>query len=157
MSNKEIRVIHDGQSIMVNNMQEAQDLADKYQLDLVEVGENVYKIMNYSKYLYEQEKRSKKQPSKTEYKDAQFNLGIASSDLQRKTRDIEKWLAKGINVRIVVKLRGREQSRPEMGVALVNAILDTLLANNAIDKKPNINTPQQTGGRDIITTVKPIK
>lgn len=157
MNNQEIRVIFDGQSIMVNNLQEAQDLADKKQLDLVEVGDNVYKIMNYSKYLYEQQKRNKKQPSKTEYKDAQFNLGIAPLDLQRKIRDIEKWLSKGIHVRIVVKLRGREQSRPEMGVTLVNTILDALIENAAIDKRPNINTPQQTGGRDIIATVKPAK
>ena len=155
--NTEIRVIYDGQSIMVSNLQEAQDLADKHQLDLVEVGDNVYKIMNYSKYLYEQQKRSKKQPSKTEYKDAQFNLGIASLDLQRKINDIEKWLSKGIYVRIIVKLRGREQNRPEMGVALVNAILDTLTERKAIDKKPTINTPQQTGGRDIVSIVKPIK
>lgn len=157
MSDNKIRVIFEGNSIMVDNLQEAQNLANEHQLDLVEVGENVYKIMNYSKYIYEQQKRAKKQQPKTEYKDAQFNLGIASSDLHRKIRDIEKWLSKGFCVRIIVKLRGREQTRPEMGEALMNTVLDSLVQSGVILSKPNINTPQQTGSRDIVAIVKPIK
>lgn len=157
MNTTQIRVVVDNESIMVDTMAEAQTLAEQHNLDLVQVAENVYKLMDYKKYLYSQQKQAKKnqQQSKHETKEAQFNLGIASHDMERKIKDINKWLSQGAQVRVTVKLRGREQSRPEMGRAMMQQIIDKVMCSELSIQTPAIKMPE--GGRDITTVFKALK
>lgn len=153
MNSQKIRVVIDNQSIMVDTIEQAQRLADEQHLDLVPVAENVYKVMDYQKHLYAQKKQAKKQNhSHQETKEAQFKLGIAENDLQRKVRDICKWLQQGSQVRVIIKLRGREQSRPEFGHAMMRRIVDSVQATCTNVSTPTIKTPEN--GRDIITILK---
>lgn len=153
MTSQQIRVIVNNQSIMVDTIEQAQRLADDNQLDLVPVAENVYKVMDYQKHLYTQQKQAKKQnQSRQETKETQVNLGIADHDLQRKVRDICKWLQQGAQVRVIVKLRGRQQSRPELGHAMMQRIMEDVQNNGVNIITPTIKTPE--GGRDIITMLK---
>ena len=153
MTSQQIRVIVNNQSIMVDTIEQAQRLADDNQLDLVPVAENVYKVMDYQKHLYTQQKQAKKQnQSRRETKETQVNLGIADHDLQRKVRDICKWLQQGAQVRVIVKLRGRQQSRPELGHAMMQRIMEAVQNNGVNIITPTIKTPE--GGRDIITMLK---
>lgn len=154
MNLPQIRVIIDNESVMVDTMDQANALADERQLDLVEVAPNVYKVMDYKKHLYNQQKmaKSNKQANKQETKEAQFNIGIAENDMQRKIRDISKWLQQGAQVRVMVRLRGREQSRPEIGYNMMQRILDGIADNNIQIAKPTIKLPE--GGRDITTVLK---
>ncbi len=157
MKNAQIRVLVNNQSVMVDTVEQAQYIADEHMLDLVEVAPNVYKVMDYKKHLYDQSKKAKKQSPKTETKEAQFNLGIAAGDLQRKIKDICKWLNAGDNVNVKVKLKGREQSRPELGITLMQKILDGVAEANVSIATPKIKTPAETGGRDVIALLRPSK
>ena len=153
MTSHKIRVVVDNQSIMVDTIEQAQRLADDKHLDLVPVAENVYKVMDYKKHLYTQQKQAKKQNrTRQETKEVQFNLGIAEHDLQREVRDICKWLQQGAQVRVIVKLRGREQSRPELGHAMMQRIIECIQNNNPNITIPTVKVPE--GGRDIITMLK---
>ena len=156
MNSSKIRVVFENQSIMVDTMEQAHNLADEKGLDLVQVAENVYRIMDYKKHQYNQQKQAKKQQqSRQETKEAQFNLGIADHDLQRKVKDICKWLNQGAQVRVLVKLRGREQSRPELGHAMMQRILDGVSEPGVNMVKPTVKMPE--GGRDITAVLKASK
>ncbi len=156
MNSPKIRVVFENQSLMVDTMEQAHNLADEKGLDLVQVAENVYRIMDYKKHQYNQQKQAKKQQqSRQETKEAQFNLGIADHDLQRKIKDICKWLNQGAQVRVLVKLRGREQSRPELGHAMMQRILDGVSESGVNMVKPTVKMPE--GGRDITAVLKASK
>ena len=112
--------------------------------------------MDYKKHQYNQQKLAKKQQqSRQETKEAQFNLGIAEHDMQRKVKDICKWLNQGAQVRVMVKLRGREQSRPELGHAMMQRIIDSVTNAGINMIKPTVKMPE--GGRDITTVLKASK
>lgn len=154
MNTQQIRVILNDESIMVDTIEQAQHIADENQLDLVEVAPNVYKVMNYSKYLYTQKKQAKshKHTNKHNTKEVQFSLNIAEHDIQRKVTDIVKWLNKGAHVRVVVKLRGREQNRPDAGHQVMNRILDNI---KQCHDSIIISTIQiSESGRDITTMLR---
>ena len=156
MTSPKIRVVFDNQSVMVDTMEQAQRMADEKELDLVQVADGVYRIMDFKKHQYNQQKLAKKQQqSRQETKEAQFNLGIADHDLQRKIKDICKWLTQGAQVRVMVKLRGREQSRPELGHAMMQKILDGVADAGINVMKPTVKMPE--GGRDITTVLKAAK
>lgn len=157
MDSSKIRVIYNNESTIVETIEQAQRIADAHQLDLVEVAPNIYKVMNYSKYQYNQQKQIKhnKQTNKQGSKEAQFNIGIADNDMQRKIRDISKWLNNGIQVRVLVKLRGREQNRPEISEGFMQRIIDGVTQTGVHIVKPTIKIPDS--GRDIIAILKPIK
>lgn len=156
MTSNKIRVVIENQSVMVDTIDQAHRLADEKGLDLVQVAENVYKVMDYKKHMYNQQKQAKKQQqSRQDTKEAQFNLGIADHDLQRKIKDICKWLNQGSQVRVLVKLRGREQSRPEFGHAMMQRIIDGVMESGVPLVKPTVKMPE--GGRDITTVLKASK
>ena len=157
MSNTQIRVVFESETTMVNSIEEAQRIADEKSLDLIQVAPNVYRIMDYKKHLYDQSKKAKKQP-KQETKEAQFNLVIAQGDLQRKIKDICKWLTHGDNVRIMIKLKGRELSRPELGVNLMNTILDAIKEQEINFSMSKMVVPgEEKGGRDVSVVLRPTK
>lgn len=156
MNNSKIRVIFESEQHMLDTVEQAQNLADEKCLDLVEVAPNVYKIMDYKKYLYNQSKQAKNnKQNKQETKEAQFNLSIGDGDMQRKIRDICKWLKQGCQVRVIVKLRGREQARPELGHNLMQRILTQVLEAGAIASIPTTKFPE--GSRDITAVLKASK
>lgn len=153
----QIIVILNEQKIQVNSKEEAQRIADKNQLDLVEVAPNVFKVMDYKKYLYDR-KKSQKQQKQQPSKDAQFNTGIADNDLKRKTDDICKWLSGGITVRVMVKLHGREAAHPELGTRITDYIIKTVTEKNLVSEAPKVKLPSADDTfHNITTTLKPAR
>ena len=157
MGNMQIRVVFESENIFVESVEQAQHLADEKGLDLVQVAPNVYKIMDYQKHLFKQSKQTKKKSSPS-LKEMQFNLVIAQGDFQRKAKDICKWLTRGNHVRIVVKLRGREQMRPEMVIELMNRILGAVQAQGVAYNASEMVAPgKDSAGRDVTITLRPAK
>lgn len=136
MNQSSILVICDEGNIYVNTLEDAQRIANEQNLDLVEVSTNVYKIMDYKKYLYDK-KKSKKRLPKQETKEVQFNVSIAKYDLQRKIKDICKWLKNHYNVRVVVRLHGRENAHPELAMGLLNTIINNENVMSLLSEKVN--------------------
>ena len=66
---KEVRLVGDDLEQGVYSIQEALNIADKQQLDLVEISPNavppVCKVIDYQKFLYQQKKRQKDQKAKS--------------------------------------------------------------------------------------------
>lgn len=130
---RSVRLISsDGTQLGIVSLRQALEAAEKDELDLVQVSNSeppVCKIMDYSKFKFEQKKKAKEQKRNQtviEVKEIQITRTTAENDLRTKANQISKFLEKGNHVRITLKLRGRENVRPEMGIDAVNNFLQIL-------------------------------
>ena len=120
-------------------------LADEQNIDLVELTRDaeppVCRLMDYSKYCYEQQKKVKqaRKNSKAQtVKEVKFGCSIAENDLRVKLRKIEQFLQTGYTVRVIIMFRGREISHSNLGVELLNKILDELQSEVSVTQKPTL-------------------
>lgn len=120
---REIRVIGpDGESLGVMSPDEGRAIARQHELDLVEVSPNVRpsvcKVMDYGKFKYEKSKASSKsaQPS---IKTVQMRPKTDDHDLHTKLSRARRFLKRGDKVKIVMRLRGRENAYPERWVEMM--------------------------------------
>lgn len=117
ISAKKVRLV-DGNKSDIVSLTEALEQAYSQNLDLVQVNENeipVVKIMDLSKYLYEQKKaqkdNEKKQRQNTpKIKEIRFTTTTANNDLNSKFKSAQSFLEEGDYVRFVVKISGRLSS-----------------------------------------------
>jgi len=98
----------------VVDIEEALRTSREHDLDLVQVTDKVdppvCKVMDYGKYLYQQEKK-KKNPKKTGgLKSIRIGFKTSPHDSETKVRAAERFLKKGNKVKIEMKLRGREKA-----------------------------------------------
>lgn len=100
-------------------------------LDLVCINETTHppvcKMMDYSKYKYEQKKREREQKSaqkKEETKEIQLRPQIQQHDLDVRIKKIQQEIMAGNRIKIVISFRGREVSHPEYGFTLLNKIIE---------------------------------
>ena len=127
---REVRLIDEtGAQLGVVPVRDALQIARERELDLIEVAPNadppVCRIMDYGKHKYQQAKRereARKRQKSTELRVIRMKCQIGDHDLQIKVRKLVELLAEGNKVRVAVRFRGREMSRPEMGTRLLNRI-----------------------------------
>ncbi len=156
---KEVRVIGaDGEMIGVMSAYQAQKLANEAELDLVKISPNaippVCKIMDYSKFKYEQAKRDKenrKNQTSIELKEIRLSMTIDVGDIAVKTKQCLKFLEAGNKVKVSIRMKGRENSRSYQGVKVMQDFFDGLGGKAIQDKKPT------TEGRNIIMMLSPAK
>jgi len=141
---KEVRLIsEDGQQIGIVSIREALDIAEKSDLDLVEISPNavppVCKIIDYGKYNYEQQKREKINKKKQHIitvKEVRFRPHTDTHDIETKVRKIREFIEGGDRVKISVMFRGREMAHQEMGMDTIVKVLGLLEDIAKIDKEP---------------------
>lgn len=90
----------------------ALSMADTEGLDLVQMSENngtaVCKLMNYSKFLYDQKKKEKaNNKGKQELKEVRMNDGTAENDLRIKAKTVSRLLKEGDKVKVSIIYKGR--------------------------------------------------
>lgn len=123
-----------GNNLGQRTMEDAEKIADNYGLDLVEVRPGVYKILDLGKLNYEASKRkvTKSKP----VKDMKFKLNIGDNDYNTKIGHVRKFLESGHTVRITIWFSGREVTRPEAGILLMEKIAQSLedLGSVTMDK-----------------------
>lgn len=154
---KELRVISDtGEQLGIMSAKEAQHLADAKGVDLVKIAPQakppVAKIMDYSKYRYEQTKREKENRKKqkiVETKEIRLSLNIDIGDFNTKVNQAQKFLSKGDKVKVSIRLRGREMAHPELGETNMQRFADKLAEIAVVDKKPKLE------GRQILMFMSP--
>ena len=140
---REVRVIDaDGNQLGIMSSEEALKKAEEEELDLIMIAPNatppVRKIMDYSKYRYEQarkEKDAKKKQKTVEVKEIRFSPNIDTNDLNTKSNNARKFLEKGNRVKVTLRFRGREMTH----INATKGVLDTFaesLADIAIVDKP---------------------
>lgn len=156
---KEVRVIgSDGQMIGVMSSMQAQKLADEAELDLVKISPTanppVCKIMDYSKFKYEQAKRDKenrKNQTIVEIKEIRLSMTIDVGDIAVKTKQCLKFLEAGNKVKVSIRMKGRENARAYQGVKVMQDFFEGLGGKAVQDKKP------VTEGRNITMMLSPAK
>ncbi len=141
---KELRVISDEKGQLgIMSRDEALALAEEEGLDLVLISPDakppVAKIMDYSKYKYQQEKKKKearKNQKKIDVKEVKFSCKIAQNDIDYKVKHAREFLEKDKHVKLRVFLKGREMATPELGVEVLNQIWPMLEDIGTLEKPP---------------------
>jgi len=130
--------------------------ADEYDLDLVEVAPQakppVCRIMDFSKYKYEQEKRErevKKHQKLSQLKELRFSPRISDHDYEVKLKHAKEFLEKGHKLRVRMVFRGREMAHRELGNRLVTRLIQD------IDKVGKVEREAHMLGRNLILTLGP--
>ena len=147
-----------GEQIGVVKIEDALRMATEIDLDLVEVSPNsnppVAKLMDFGKFKYEAAQKvreARKNQVNTVLKTVRFGLKIDAHDYQTKRGQIDKFLKAGDKVKVIVVFRGREQSRPEMGVKLLGKLADEVAELGAVESKPSLD------GRNMVMVIGPLK
>ena len=131
----------DGSQAGVVTIKDALYKADQAGLDLVEIAQNVdppvCKILDFGKYRYEiqkQKKVNKKKQHVIQVKEIRIRPNTGDHDLVTKLNKAQKFIASGAKLKITVMFRGREMSRKEAGMALLNRVTQILEDVAKIDK-----------------------
>ncbi|MBX3095183.1 MAG: translation initiation factor IF-3 [Cryobacterium sp.] len=147
-----------GEQVGVVSIDVALRLAQEADLDLVEVAPNskppVAKIMNYGKFKYEEAQKAKearRNQANTILKEVRFRLKIDKHDYETKRKRAEGFLLGGDKVKAMILFRGREQSRPEMGVKLLQKFAEDVAEFGTVEHTPTID------GRNIVMVIGPHK
>ncbi len=143
---KELRCTSDsGENYGIIPTAQALALADEAGLDLVLIAADanppVAKIMDYSKFKYQQEKK-KKEAKKNQkivvVKEIKLSVKIAENDINYKVKHAIEFLEEGNHVKFRVFLKGREMANPEAGVEVLRRVW-AMIENIAImDKEPKL-------------------
>jgi len=136
----------DGQNLGGVPVQEALRLAQEQESDLVEVSPQadppVCRIMDYGKYLYEQQKKER------EAKKAQKTIEVKEIRLRPKTdlhhrgfkvRDARRWLEQGMKVKVRIRFRGREITHPEVALQDLQEIAEELSDVSTVEVQPSMD------------------
>jgi len=109
-----------GGNLGVMSLEEALNLAQSKNLDLVEISGRstpvVVKMCDYGKFLYQQEKMKRKQRMKErsdETKHIRLSFNIGKHDMEVRARQAQVFLEEGLKVQIELILRGREKSHKD--------------------------------------------
>jgi translation initiation factor IF-3 len=145
----EIRVIGaEGEQLGVMTPQDALARARESELDLVEVAPTsrppVCRIMDYSKFKYDQEKKEKearKRQHVIKIKEVRYKATIEEHDYQTKLNHIKDFLSKGNKVKVSLRFRGRELAHQEKGRALMQRIANDTAGAGEAEKPPSKEGP----------------
>ena len=156
---REMMVITDsGEQLGVLSKREALSIAEERNLDLVLVAPQakppVAKFMDYNKFKYDQQKRSreaKKKQKTVSLKEIRLSAKIDTHDLETKLRNARKFLEKGDKLKISMRFRGREMAYTNQGREVM---LD--FAKRCEDLADIEARPKQEG-RTMIMTMQPKK
>lgn len=155
----EVRLVGpNGEQVGVVAIEQALTLARESDLDLVEVSPTskppVAKLMDYGKFKYEAAQKvreARKNQVNTVLKTIRFGLKIDEHDYQTKVGQVSKFLRAGDKVKVMIVFRGREQSRPEMGVTLLQKLSAAVIDLGAVESSPSID------GRNMVMVLGPLK
>jgi len=140
----EVRVIdEEGQQVGVMKTPEALALAQERDLDLVEVAPEarppVTRILDYSKYKYEQAqkvKQARKHQQQITVREIKFRPKIAEHDYDTKKHHVERFLRHKDKVKITIMFRGREVTHPERGTAILDRLAEELQELGVVEQRP---------------------
>ena len=143
---KEIRLIGaDGAQLGILSADEANAMAEEQGLDLVKISPNatppVCKIMDYSKFCYDQKKRekdAKKNQRVVEIKEIRMSPSIDTNDFNTKAKNAMKFLKEGNRVKVSVRFRGREMAHTNLGEKLLMDFAEACSELASMEKNPKL-------------------
>jgi len=154
---KEVRVVgNDGEQLGILATKEALKIAEEKELDLVVISPNanppVCKIMDFGKYVYEQQKKDKEAKKKQKIiniKEVRMSATIEDHDIEIKANHARKFLLDEDKVKVTVRFRGREVENSHVGHKILNSFVEKLGDVYVIEK------PAKQEGRNMILILAP--
>jgi len=155
----EVRVIDStGEQRGVMPLADALVIAKDESLDLVEVSPNVdppvCRIMDFGKFLFEQNKKSqsaKRKQKQVQVKEIKFRPGTDEGDYKIKLRKLTEFLEVGDKTKVTLRFRGREMAHKELGAKLLARVRDDLEEMAVVEQMPQLE------GRQMIMVLAPKK
>jgi len=148
----------DGKQLGVVPLAKALTEAQAAELDLVEVAANVTppvcKIMDYSRFKYEQEKRDREQKKRqhiVHIKEIKMSSKIQEHDYQTKLKHLRKFLERRDRAKVTMFFRGREMAHQDIG----RNILDRLVKDLADVGEPEGHVKKE--GKLLLMKFRPLK
>lgn len=141
---REVRIVDEnGSSVMPTK--QALDLARQRDEDLVEISPNaqppVCRIIDYSKFLYQQKKKAKEMKQKqvkVEVKEIRFGPQTDEHDYNFKLKHAKEFLEEGNKVRAYVFFRGRSILFKEQGEVLLLRFANDLEEFGKVEQMPKL-------------------
>jgi translation initiation factor IF-3 len=155
----ELRLIGaDGQQVGIVKRDEALAYAREQDLDLVEIAPEakppVARVLDYSKYKYEQEQKRKaarKHQQQVTIREMKLRPKIAQNDYETKKGHILRFLKQADKVKITIMFRGREVAHPERGTALCMKLAEDVSEFGTIEQHPSQE------GRNMTMLLAPVR
>lgn len=157
--NKNVRVISDdGEQFGIMTFSSALKTAYDKGLDLVLMSAQsdppVCKIMDYGKYRFDRDKKEKEARKKqkiVEIKEIQLTCLIDTNDFNTKVNHARRFLTDGNKVKVMVKFKGRQMSRQDVGKDLLDRFKEACSDLGTMEKAPVLD------GRNMIMFIAPAK
>lgn len=122
---------------------EALKLARSKNLDLVEISPTaqppVCRIMDYGKYLYQQEKKdreAKKHQKTITVKEVKFRINVDDHDYETKKNHVLRFLDEGDKVKATIFFRGREMTRTSLGRGILERLIKDVEPHSIVEFRP---------------------
>jgi translation initiation factor IF-3 len=155
----EVRLVGpNGEQVGIVSINDALRLAQEADLDLVEVAPTarppVCKLMDYGKFKYEsalKARESRKHQAQTVIKEIKLRPKIDPHDYGTKKGHVERFLRQGDKVKVTIMFRGREQSRPDLGLRLLQRLAGDVEELGFVEAQP------KQDGRNMIMVIGPHK
>jgi translation initiation factor IF-3 len=154
-----IRLIDaDGEQVGIIALDEARERAEESGLDLVEVAPGarppVCRLMDYGKFKYEEARKAREARKKqhtVQVKEVKYRPGIEDHDFEFKTRHVRRFLEEGDKVKVTMMFRGRQMSHPELGIEVLERVVEEVLDVGKIESQPTRE------GRSMIMMLSPLR
>ena len=154
---REVRVVDsNGEQLGVMTIQQALQLAEEQELDLVKIAPQarppVCKLMDYGKYRFEQSKKEReirKNQKVISIKEVRLSATIEDHDIDVRYRSCLKFLQDGDKVKVTIRFRGRQITHSEIGVDIMKEFAERIKEVAVIEKAPTIE------GRNMYMIVAP--
>lgn len=154
----EVRIVGDDIESVVMPLTRALQLAEQKGADLVEISPNaeppVCRIIDYSKFLYQQKKRQKEikaKQVKVEVKEIRFGPQTDEHDYNFKLKHAQTFLSEGDKVKAYVFFRGRSILFKEQGEVLLLRFANDLEEYGKVEQMPTLE------GKRMIIFISPKK
>ena len=143
---REIRVIDaEGQQLGIMPPFEALKKAREQNLDLVEISPTaqppVCRIMDYGKFLYEQEKKeraAKKHQKVITVKEVKFRINVDEHDYEFKKNHVLRFLDDGDKVKATIFFRGREMTHTNLGRQILDRLIKDIGDKGIVEFRPRM-------------------
>lgn len=147
-----------GENVGVVPIQDAQEMAQEAELDLVEVAPNakppVCRVMDIGKFIYERSKKereARRSQTKIEVKEIRLRPKTNEHHRDIKVRNARRWLTNGMKVKVRIRFRGREITYPEIALEDLKQVAEDLSDVAIIEQRPALE------GRTMLMVLAPIK
>lgn len=142
-----------GEQMGTKQLQDALTIAQFAGLDLVLMNAGaerpVAKIMDYNKFKYEKNKKTKEakkaqRAKNRDVKEYQLSATIDIHDFETKRRNAEDYLSKGHKVKVSIRFKGREMAHTEVGKDIMVRFAEKLSEVSIVESEPTLEGRNMT-------------